>query len=146
MRALVNGDRIWLVTYIPSGHVQARTEIHVFKPYRPEALIETAHPFPCLAAKHEERTRGLSDGLRTHRVQTQATVMPIHRIARPYPIDAEYFEYQRGWRGKVSRKESRLRSSIRGDQQPAGGPHARIVEAVRQRIDAAHHMRVRVQQ
>jgi hypothetical protein len=142
----MNGDCIWFVTYTPFACSQPRAEIHIFKPYGPESFIKTAHLLPRLAAKHEKRSRRLLDGLCSHRVEIQATIMPIHPITRPYSINAENFEDQRRGRGQAAREESDLRRAIERKQKAASSSHVRIGKTVGQSIDAAHNVRIRIEQ
>jgi hypothetical protein len=146
MCARVGGDGIWLVTHTPTGKVKTRAEIDILKPDRPETLIEAPQLFPGGAAEHEKSSGRLFDALLPHRIEIQATIVPIHGIARPNLINTEDFEDESGGRGEAAGEKSGLGETIWGEQKSAGGSDARVAETRRENIDTALDIRIRIEQ
>ena len=87
----------------------ARAEIDVLEPDRMESLIEAPDPPPDGMRRTSETSASwLVHKRRSHWVQTFATVMPIHWIPRPQPINPQHFEDQCRGRGQISSHETPL--------------------------------------
>src|SRR5215469_16080180 len=111
----MSGHRGGVEIYKITGGEEAGAEIDVLKPDGPEAFVQTTDRLPCLSGKHQESAGRLIDPGHTHEVEFPATVMPIHRVAGPEPVDAEYFEYQGCGRRQISRHKSLLRAAVVAD-------------------------------
>jgi hypothetical protein len=72
-----------------AGVAQPFQEVHVLKPQGVEAFIESAHAQPGLTADQEKRAGRLFDISRFRKIKIQTPVPPVHRIARPQPVQSQ---------------------------------------------------------
>src|SRR5713226_8518443 len=84
-------------------------EVNILEPDRVELLVESSYTFPSFTTKHQKRPGRLFDFGRFFMVKPVATVMPIHRVTGPEPVDEQHFERQAERGGKASNGEAGLR-------------------------------------
>src|SRR5665213_1963270 len=146
VRSRMSGHRDGVETHQISGLFYLLTEIDIFKPDWPEPFVEAADFFPYPSRKHEESAGRLFDEPRSHRIQSQATVVPIDRVLLPDGINTQNLKNQGHRRGKTARHETPLREAVRTDQETAGRGYAGIVKFSHKRRQTCFENGIGVQQ
>ena len=115
-----------------AGVLDPDAEINIFKPDRPEALVEAAEAGPGSAPDQQESTGGLLGIAGLGQIEIQAAVTAIDRIARPDPVQPYVFKGQCRRRGEASQREAALWHAARLAQGAGSNGDQGIVETTDQ--------------